>query len=273
MRARGRRPSSLACAAVIEQHRGGAVGDLRRRARGVHAVLAGDRLQRRRASRATSRAGLRRGRRGGSCRWACRRRRGRARRSATHLALEPALAPTRAAARCCDSSPKLVAVGAGDAPLVGDALGALELRDVPRSARSTTSASGRPGPLWTAAPSGTRLIDSTPHAERDVDDAAPRRARPRGSSPAATSRTARRPWSPATLDRAGPAASHAVRAMLKVCSPIWVTQPPTTWPTAAGSMPRALDRGASGRRRAGRRGARSRGRRCGARAASGRLRR
>ena len=25
--------------------------------------------------------------------------------------------------------------------------------------------------------------------------------------------------------------------MLKVCSPTWLTQPPTTWPTSAGSMP------------------------------------
>ncbi len=34
-----------------------------------------------------------------------------------------------------------------------------------------------------------------------------------------------------------PAASHAVRVMLKLCSPTWLTQPPTTWPTSAGSMP------------------------------------
>ena len=34
-----------------------------------------------------------------------------------------------------------------------------------------------------------------------------------------------------------PAVSHAVRAMLKDCSPTWVTQPPTTWSTSAGSMP------------------------------------
>ena len=31
--------------------------------------------------------------------------------------------------------------------------------------------------------------------------------------------------------------SHAVRVMLNACSPTWLTQPPTTWPTSAGSMP------------------------------------
>ena len=31
--------------------------------------------------------------------------------------------------------------------------------------------------------------------------------------------------------------SHAVRATLNDCSPTWLTQPPTTWPTSAGSMP------------------------------------
>src|SRR4051794_32022574 len=34
-----------------------------------------------------------------------------------------------------------------------------------------------------------------------------------------------------------PAASHAVRALLNVCSPTWLTQPPMSWPTSAGSMP------------------------------------
>ena len=34
-----------------------------------------------------------------------------------------------------------------------------------------------------------------------------------------------------------PAVSHAVRVMLKDCSPTWLTQPPTTWPTSAGSIP------------------------------------
>jgi len=37
--------------------------------------------------------------------------------------------------------------------------------------------------------------------------------------------------------RGSPAASHAVRVMLKLCSPTWLTQPPTTCPMAPGSMP------------------------------------
>src|SRR5579871_45813 len=41
---------------------------------------------------------------------------------------------------------------------------------------------------------------------------------------------------PATLI-GSPAASHAVREMLNDCSPAWVTQPPTTCPTSAGSIP------------------------------------
>ena len=34
-----------------------------------------------------------------------------------------------------------------------------------------------------------------------------------------------------------PAASQALRVMFNVCSPTWLTQPPTTWPTSLGSMP------------------------------------
>ena len=38
-----------------------------------------------------------------------------------------------------------------------------------------------------------------------------------------------------------PAASHAVRVTLKLCSPTWLTQPPTTWPIGARVDARALD--------------------------------
>ena len=41
----------------------------------------------------------------------------------------------------------------------------------------------------------------------------------------------------AATSSGSPAASHAVRATLKACMPIWLTQPPTTWPTSAGSTP------------------------------------
>ena len=76
------------------------------------------------------------------------------------LALEAALGPRplRALLRL---EAERVAVGAGDAPLVGDALRALELRRelVVREVRLRV---GRPKSPRTAAPSGTRLIDSTP---------------------------------------------------------------------------------------------------------------
>ena len=67
--------------------------------------------------------------------------------------------------------------------------------------------------------------------------------------------------------------SQAVRAMLKACSPTWLTQPPTTWPTSAGSMPGALDGGLLDGGRAGRRGGRWTGRRRASRRGCGRLRR
>ena len=71
-----------------------------------------------------------------------------------------------------------------------------------------------------------RLIDSTPHESAT------------STTPAATSAAARfvACWDdphcestvvPATL-MGMPAASQAVRAMSKVCSPVWVTQPATT---------------------------------------------
>src|SRR3954469_19400215 len=41
----------------------------------------------------------------------------------------------------------------------------------------------------------------------------------------------------AATDCGRPAESHAVRAMLKLCSPTWLTHPPTTWPISAGSIP------------------------------------
>ena len=40
--------------------------------------------------------------------------------------------------------------------------------------------------------------------------------------------------------------------MLKLCSPTWLTQPPTTWPTSAGSMPGAVDHALDGGEQVGR---------------------
>src|ERR687897_1410033 len=93
----------------------------------------------------------------------------------------------------------------------------------------------RPGPLRTLAPRGTRLITSTPQATAT------------STAPEPTSEAARLVaccddphWLStvvAATDRGNPAVSQPVRATLKDCSPTWVTHPPTTWPTRAGSMP------------------------------------
>src|SRR5438270_4526923 len=93
----------------------------------------------------------------------------------------------------------------------------------------------RPGPLAVFEPIGTRLIDSTPQAMAT------------STAPAATRLAARlvacwlEPhWLStvvAATVRGRPAASQAVRAMLKDCSPDIVTHPPTTWSTSVGSIP------------------------------------
>ena len=85
-------------------------------------------------------------------------------------------------------------------------------------------------------PIGTRLITSTPHAiATSTTPAADERG---GEVGRLLARPALR------VDgggrgrlRAARRASHAVRVTLKLCSPTWLTQPPTTWPTSAGSMP------------------------------------
>ena len=75
-------------------------------------------------------------------------------------------------------------------------------------------------------PIGIRLITSTPQA------------RATSTTPAPTSEEARfvACWLEphcvsmvvAAVDIGSPAASHAVRVTLKLCSPTWLTQPPTT---------------------------------------------
>ena len=84
-------------------------------------------------------------------------------------------------------------------------------------------------------PIGIRLITSTPQATAT------------STTPAPTSDVARlvacwlEPhWVSivvAAVAWGSPALSQAVRAMLNDCSPTWLTQPPTTWPISAGSMP------------------------------------
>src|SRR5215212_11319604 len=101
--------------------------------------------------------------------------------------------------------------------------------------------SGLPAdPSPRAAPMGTRLIDSTPPAT--TTSACPL------ITVAAAKATAcwedphwRSIVVPGTLS-GQPAASDALRPMLNVCSPTWLTQPQNTSSTTAGSTP---DRSAS----------------------------
>ena len=93
----------------------------------------------------------------------------------------------------------------------------------------------RPRSLRPLEPIGTRLITSTPPASAE------------STAPLPTSAVARlvacceEPHWVSTVvlatDSGRPALSHAVRPMLNACSPTWLTQPVTTCPTAAGSMP------------------------------------
>ena len=88
-------------------------------------------------------------------------------------------------------------------------------------------------------PIGTRLITSTPHPTAT------------STTPEPTSDAAKfvaccdDPHCVSTVvvgtDSGSPADSHAVRPMLKPCSPTLLTQPVTTWPIAAGIDARPLD--------------------------------
>ena len=134
-----------------------------------------------------------------------------------------------------------VGVLAGDAPLVGDALGALELR----------------GHL-VLLEVGLRDRDAEPERLvagrcRSAPGSSPRRRRrvPRSITPEPTSDDTRlvacwlEPHCVSTVvaavDSGRPAASQAVRAMLNACSPTWLTQPPTTCPTSDGVDAGAID--------------------------------
>ena len=100
------------------------------------------------------------------------------------------------------------------------------------------SGRGSPAPGGTLAPSGIRLIDSTPHAM------------PTLIVPALTMSLTR--WAAcwpephcasmvvAPVGWGSPACNHARRTMSLDCSPAWVTQPPTTCSTSSGSSPDRL---------------------------------
>ena len=223
-RARGRRPSSRARAAVVIKHRGRTVGDLRRAAGGVHAVLARDRLQlrerleRRLPQPFVARDVVRRARR-----LAFLVDVGRVDRE--HLAFEATLGPRplRALLRL---EPERVGVGAGDAPLLGDALGAFELRSSARSARGTRvgwAGRSRRAPRHRAGPGSStrcRTTSATSTTPDPIIDAA--RLVACCDDPHWLSTVV------AATSSGSPALSQAVRAMLNVCSPTWLTQPPMT---------------------------------------------
>ena len=128
------------------------------------------------ASRASSRAGPRRGRPCASCRSACRPRRGRAPRSGTIWPSKRSSAHARAA-RSWDAQPERVGVVAGDAPLVGDALGALELRRHLVAAEVGLAGSGCRGRApWRVGADRDPAHRLDAAGDGDVDDARRRRA-------------------------------------------------------------------------------------------------
>ncbi len=119
------------------------------------------------------------------------------------------------AARCCEREAELVGVVAGDAPLVGDALGALELRGhlVLREVR-LGDRDAEAELLATVDADRDAAHDLDAAREGDVDDAGADERRRRGWWPAGYE-----PHCVSTVVAAtasgSPAVSHAVRAMLK----------------------------------------------------------
>ena len=231
--------------------------------------VAADRLEVAERLERWCRAGPRRARPGGWCRWACPRRRRRARR--------PARPGHRSGPRPRRWRPLLrgqaerAGVGAGDAPPVGDALGALELRGE-LVAAEVGLGMGTPSPSLRDEfePMGTRDMSSTPQATATSTTPEPTRL------VATLVACCEEPHWVSTVVAAvvsgRPALSHAVRPMLNDCSPTWLTHPVTTWPTSAGRCPSGPP-ARSPRWPAARPGARSTARRCGGRRGSGRLRR
>ena len=100
---------------------------------------------------------------------------------------------------------------------------------------SQVAGRGVPASIPTLVPSGTRLIASTPQAMPALMASAAMRPATRCAACCAEPHWASRVRQPVWYGR--PACSHEVRVMLLDCSPAWVTQPPATCSTSAGSMP------------------------------------
>ena len=139
---------------------------------------------------------------------------------------------------------ELLHVLAGDVPLLGDHLGAAELRDL--LVAVARHPARRPGErVGEAELLGRRVIAD---ADRDLRSCSARRRRRRGRRcPHITACAAKctaccdEPHCRSTVvpgtSSGSPAASQQVRAMSPACGPIVSTQPKTTSSTAAGSMP------------------------------------
>ena len=265
IRARGVRPRARRLVLVHDQHRRGAVGDLRRRAGGVQAVGQHGLEALASPSSVVSRSP-----------WSVSTTRvspvglpsRRDRRLTRDLALEPALVD-RDPGLLLRGEAERVEVGAGQAAAAGDPVGGLEL--VGHVDRPSRPDGGRPARAarWRRAGSAT----STRRRRRC------RRRWCRRRSCRATRCADCWPephWAStvvAPVRWGSPAYSQARRTMSLDCSPAWVTQPPTTWSTSVrvdarrGAAPRP------GRSPAAPRGARRRASRSACRAACGRRRR
>ncbi len=139
-----------------------------------------------------------------------------------------------AAARCWDSKPNLSA-SSRLMPHLSAMRSAPSNWEVNSYRGKYDFGIGRPKLPLAFEPIGTRLMVSTPQATATSATPAPTRLVARFvaccEDPHWVSTVV------AATERGRPALSQAVRAMLNACSPIWLTQPPTTWSTTAGSMP------------------------------------
>ncbi len=230
IRARGREAERLGAVLVHEQHGGGAVGDLRRRAGGVPGAVV-DRLERGQSLGGGVAQALVAGDGARSRRSACRPRPGPApRRRRPRGRSGPR--PRPACALRCDARPKASRSVAGQAAALGDPFGGEELVghvDVPGVG------TGRAGLAAVGAQRHARhRLDAA--GDADVDGAGGDEPGDRGGWPAAPTRTGRRSWW-RPVCQGSPELSQAVRVTLLDCSPAWVTQPPMTCSTSSGSMP------------------------------------
>ena len=132
---------------------------------------------------------------------------------------------------------------AGDAPLLGDQVGAAELADL--LVAVAVQPALRAGERARGSPAARRR--SWPTRSGSCSCSARRRPRSRSAVPLITAWAAKctaccdephwRSMVVPGTSSGSPAASHAVRAMSPACGPMVSTQPKTTSSTAAGSMP------------------------------------